>query len=121
MAPQGAIQGTVVQAEDPCWSALEAVLGTELAGWFMWMYELRLDDGTRVDAYKHVTTRRYLHLSLTGAALRYSVDGRYLGVGLPSAIATAFEGWQTAGPGPREVEHLAAAVASARRLAASRD
>jgi len=118
MAPERAIKGTVVQAEDPDWSSLEAVLGTDLAGWFMWMYELRLDDGTRVDAYKHVTTRRYLHLTATGSALRYNVEGRYLGIDLASAITTAFDGWRCAGPGPREVQHLTAAVASARRLAA---
>lgn len=116
MAPHRTINGTVVQAEEPCWSSLEAVLGTELAGWFMWMYELRLEDGTRVDAYKHVATRRYLHLSASGSALRYSVGGRYLRVDLAVAITTAFDGWRCAGP--RDVELLAVAVASAGRAAA---
>lgn len=118
MAQERAIKGAVVQAEDPSWSSLEAVLGTELARWFMWMYELRLEDGTRVDAYKHVATRRYLHLSATGSALRYGVDGHYLGVDLASAITTAFEGWQCAGPRPRDVQLLTMAVASAGHLAA---
>ena len=118
MAQERAIKGAVVQAEDPSWSSLEAVLGTELARWFMWMYELRLEDGTRVDAYKHVVTRRYLHLSGTGSALRYGVEGHYLGVDLASAITTTFESWQRAGPSPRDVQLLATAVASAGRLAA---
>ena len=118
MVPEGAIKSTVVQAENPSWASIEAALGTELAGWFMWMYELRLDDGTRVDAYKHVTTRRYLHLSVAGLALRYGVEGRYLGVDLASAITTAFEGWHRAAPGQRDVRLLAAAVASARGVAA---
>jgi hypothetical protein len=118
MAPQRASRGTVVQAEDPWWSSLEAILGTELAGWFMWMCEVRLDNGRRVDAYKHVTTRRYLHLSAAGSAYRYSVEGRYLRIDLASAITTAFEGWQRAAPRPRDLQLLAAAVVSARRLAA---
>src|SRR4051812_48028900 len=117
MTPQRAIKGTVVQAAHPSWSSLEGVVGTDLAGWFMWMYELRLDDGTRVDAFKHVATRRYLHLSATGWALRYAVDGRYFSVDLASAITTAFEGWQCAEPGPRDMKLLAAAVASSRRVA----
>jgi hypothetical protein len=118
MAPERAIRATVVQAENPSWTSIEAALGTELSGWFMWMYELRLDDGTRVDAYKHVTTRRYLHLSAAGLALQYGLEGRYLGVDLASAITTAFEGWHRAAPGQRDVRLLAAAVASARRVAA---
>lgn len=118
MAPERAIRATVVQAEDPSWSSIEAALGTELAGWFMWMYELRLDDGTRVDAYKHITTRRYLHLAAAGLALQYSVEGRYRGVDLASAITTAFEGWHRAAPRPRDVRLVAAAVASARGVAA---
>jgi hypothetical protein len=118
MASERAIGGTVVQAENPCWPPLEAVLGTELARWFMWMYEVLLDDGTRVEAYKHVATRRYLHLSQTGLAFRYSVDGPYLSADLAPAIADAFEGWQRAAPRPRDLQLLAAAVASARGLAA---
>ena len=113
-----AISGTVVQTDDPSWSSLEAVLGIELATWFMWMYEVRLDDGMRVDAYKHVTTRRYLHLSATGSALRYIVENRYLGVDRASAITIAFEGWERAAPGPRDLQLLAAAVVSASRLTA---
>lgn len=118
MARERATKGTVVQADEPCWSPLESVLGTELAGWFMWMYELRLDDGTRVDAYKHVTTRRYLQLSAASVAYRYGVDGRYLGVNLAAAISDAFDGWERAAPRPRDLQLMALAVASARTLAA---
>jgi hypothetical protein len=33
--------------------------------------EIRLADGTVVHAYKHVRTRRYLHLALDGRAYAY--------------------------------------------------
>jgi hypothetical protein len=35
-------------------------------GDFMWMFAVELDDGRRLDAYKHWWTRRYLHLTDNG-------------------------------------------------------
>jgi hypothetical protein len=35
---------------------------------FMWMYRVELEDGTVVEAYKHVATRRYLYLDVDGRA-----------------------------------------------------
>jgi hypothetical protein len=32
----------------------------------MWMFEVRLSDGTPLHAYKHIDTRRYLHLASDG-------------------------------------------------------
>lgn len=118
MASERTTRGNVVQAENPLWAPLEAVLGTELASGFMWMYEIRLDDGTRVDAYKHVTTRRYLHLGPTGTAFVYRVECGYLRTNLAVAITDVFSGWERGQPGPRELHLLAAAIASADRLAA---
>lgn len=118
MASQPAIRGWVAQAEEPSWSALEAALGTELCTWFMWVCEVRLDDGRRIDVYKHITTRRYLHLGPGGSALRPIGVGDYRGVDLPLAITTAFAGWQCAGPELRDIHALNVAVASAQRRAA---
>jgi hypothetical protein len=118
MAQVRASSGTVVQAEEPSWSSLEAVLGIELAGWFMWMYELGLDNGTRVDAYKHVTTRRYLHLAQTRTAFVYNLEGRYVPTDLAAAITNAFSGWERARPARRALLALEAVVASARDRAA---
>src|SRR3954447_9550410 len=95
-----AVPGSVVQAESPRWAPLEAVLGTELAAWFMWMYEIRLHDGTRVDAYKHVATRRYLHLAQAGRAFAYKVESRYIVTDLAAALTDAFTGWERGRPEP---------------------
>ena len=82
----------------------------------MWMSELRLDDGTRVDAYKHIDTRRYLHLSPSGQAFRYEPPGLYRAVVLPDAIELAFYGWQRVGARPEDLDVVDDAV---RRAASS--
>ncbi|MEX2107821.1 MAG: hypothetical protein WD827_02900 [Solirubrobacterales bacterium] len=61
------------QYETPNWDPLIDFL----AGNFMWMHEVELADGTRLHAYKHRETRRYLHLSSDGRAFFYSADGFY--------------------------------------------
>lgn len=38
---------------------------------FMWMFAVELEDGRRLDAYKHWWTRRYLHLTEKGRAFVY--------------------------------------------------
>lgn len=67
-------RGDVVQFEHPEWRPLTALLGEHLAEHFMWMHEIRLADGTAVHAYKHVHTRRYLHLAFDGRAFAYLGD-----------------------------------------------
>ena len=41
---------------------------------FMWMGSFTLETGVRVQAYKHVDTRRYLHLDDAGHAYRFDAD-----------------------------------------------
>lgn len=65
----------MVQRDRPEWGPLVTFLGETFAEDFMWMYEVRLDDGQRIDAYKHVDTRRYLHLTADGRLYGY-VEGR---------------------------------------------
>jgi hypothetical protein len=113
-----AISGVVVQSTEPRWEPLEAVFDTDIAGCFMWMYEIRLDDGTRLHAFKHVTTRRYLHLAEDGRAFEYRFDGRYREVRLAPAIGRAFVGWERTSPPPRHLRALRTAVAAARSRAA---
>ena len=38
---------------------------------FMWMFEVELESGLRLHAYKHVETRKYLHLDKEGRAFVY--------------------------------------------------
>lgn len=38
---------------------------------FMWMCEVKLDSGLRLHAFKHIETRKYLHLDTEGRAFVY--------------------------------------------------
>jgi hypothetical protein len=38
---------------------------------FMWMFEVELESGLRLHAYKHIDTRKYLHLDKEGRAFVY--------------------------------------------------
>lgn len=105
-----------MQYDTPDWTPLEAAIGSEIADWFMWMFELRLADGSRVHGYKHQTTRRYLHLTTDGRAFVYRAE-RYAEVDLAYAIADTFIGWEVADPSQRHLRALQAAVESARARA----
>lgn len=91
------IPGTVVQAETPSWAALEAAVGVVVAPGFMWMFEIRLADGTRVDAYKHVASRRYLHLTEDARALIYRGECGYVQTHLGQAVAEMLRGTAVSG------------------------
>jgi hypothetical protein len=81
------------------------------------MFEVELADETRLQAYKHVTTRRYLHLDATGRAFHYNEGGGYQEVAAPIAIARAFVGWEHSSPTDREAAALRAAMRRARAAA----
>jgi hypothetical protein len=49
------------------WDPLLALAPEEI-GEFMWMFEDELADGTRLQAYKHQWSRRYLFLDYEGRA-----------------------------------------------------
>ena len=81
----------------------------------MWMFEVELSHETSLHAYKHVTTRRYLHLDATGRAFDYVEHGRYRAVGAPMAIACVFAGWERSGPTALDAEDLRAAMRRAQK------
>lgn len=100
-APDSAAAGGAIsQWELPEWRPLMELVG-ELASWFMWMGEVRLDDGTALHAYKHVETRRYAHIAPDGRAFLYvpparldAADaGTYREISREAAIDEAFDGW----------------------------
>ncbi len=68
--------GDVVNCETPVWEPLLG-LARVYVDEFMWMHEIELDNGTRLQAYKHWWTRRYIHLDGEGNAWFYREDGRY--------------------------------------------
>jgi hypothetical protein len=80
-----AIQGRMTRNyERPDWGPL-VELALEHVEDFMWMYEVELENGVVLHAYKHWETRRYLHLDPAGRAYVYiwdenlaaDDDGRY--------------------------------------------
>lgn len=70
--------------ERPEWGPLIG-LAPDHVDEFMWMFEVELEGGLRLHAYKHWETRRYLHLDHAGRAFVYiweeeltaDDDGRY--------------------------------------------
>jgi len=94
MPSTSTILGTLSQYVDPHWEPLHDLVGVDLAGWFMWMFEIELADQSRVQAYKHVSTRRYFHLAEDGRAFAYKGEGRYVEIDRRDAIDAAFDGWE---------------------------
>jgi heme-degrading monooxygenase HmoA len=88
------ISGTVTRWDRPTWTPLLDLVGFDLVGWFMWMFELELADGGRVHAYKHIATRRYFHLAEDGRAFQYTARGRYVPIERGEAIDEAVDGWE---------------------------
>jgi hypothetical protein len=64
------------RCETPDWGPLEN-LALEHCCDFMWMFTVEGEHGRRIQVYKHIWTRRYIHLDGTGAAFVFRDDGRY--------------------------------------------
>ena len=111
------IPGTPARHDNPEWRPLVELLGPDLAGWFMWMYEIDLVDASRVHAYKHVATRRYIHLAEDGRAFLYCADARYREIPRHHAIAQAFSGWERLCQEPGEAQPVRVALRRALRAA----
>jgi hypothetical protein len=124
----------------PDWRALEGLLGAdELCAHFMWMFNVLLEDGTMLNAYKHRWTRCYFHLANDGRAFYYATGERdagdldagdldagdldagdldadvYAEVDPHTAIKAVFADWECCKPRPEERRALRAAL---RRAAA---
>jgi hypothetical protein len=69
-------KGGFKQAEHPQWQPLLDV-AEELVEQFMWMEEIELETGLRLQLYKHCLTRRYIHLDGEGRAWAFRGDGGY--------------------------------------------
>lgn len=70
------ISGESTNDETPDWVPLENLAFDHCCD-FMWMFTVECEYGRRIQAYKHIWTRRYVHLDGTGAAFVYREDGRY--------------------------------------------
>jgi hypothetical protein len=104
------VRGTMRQSECPVWRPLLDLVGERLVEWFMWMHEIELADGSAVHAYKHVATRRYLHLSEDGRAFAYRGKWRYAEIATCDALDEAFADWEELLPQPTDPEAVRAAL-----------
>jgi hypothetical protein len=86
-------KGRVLQCEAPDWRPLARAVGVNFLGAFMWMFEVTTPAGQRIHAYKHIDTRRYLHLGCCGEAFLYVDEDRYRRVDLAPLLELAFEPW----------------------------
>ena len=86
------LTGRSLQGARPEWSPLVGLVGERLTGDFMWMFEVVLSDGTTVQAYKHIDTRRYVHLAGDGTTFVYEPPDRYRRVPTADALAAVFGG-----------------------------
>ncbi|HVP03734.1 MAG TPA: hypothetical protein VMT10_14280 [Solirubrobacteraceae bacterium] len=96
--PRTLVAGEMTERCEPEWDPLLRAVGLALAGDFMWMFEVRLKDGMSLQAYKHIDTRRYLHLGPEAEAFAFQGNGRYRRVELRclvDAVYRTLEGWAT--------------------------
>ena len=100
MSERDAISGEVVEFDRPDWEPLLALVGEELAEWFMWMYEIELADGSAVHAYKHIDTREYLHLAADGRTFEYTAGGAYCPIPRALALELVFARMERISPEP---------------------
>jgi hypothetical protein len=66
----------MTRCNTPSWTPLLDI-APEHVDDFMWMFEVELDCGSRLHAYKHSDTRQYVHLTNEGRAFIYCGGGRY--------------------------------------------
>lgn len=97
------------QYEAPDWRPLARVVGEELLATFMWMHEVVTPLGRSFHAYKHIYTRRYVHVDLEGRAFLHLGGERYLPVDLATVLELALRPWW------EELDASAEQVAAARR------
>ena len=106
--------GTLSQGETPCWAPLERLLGNELCDHFMWMFDVELADGRRLNAYKNIWTRRYFHLDDLGRTYYYVGDHHYRKVAADVAIEVVLEDRAVYELSPDEEAALSAAISRGR-------
>jgi hypothetical protein len=117
MPQHATISGSTARQDLPYWRPLIDLVGLELADWFMWMFAIDLADGARVHAYKHVATRRYLHLAHDGRAFVYVGHKHYREIAPRQAIDAVFARWDRLFPTPDDPAAFRAALARARAAA----
>jgi hypothetical protein len=119
MAERAYVLGGIVQYDEPRWEPLERAVGEDLAGWFMWMFEVQTTEHRRFQAYKHSGTRQYLNVDHQGNAYDYVGEeggrDRYAPIPLAEAIELALASWERLGASSEDLADARAAIERARR------
>src|SRR5690349_4117500 len=85
------IAGEMRQGSVPDWKPLEETfLSDDICDYFMWMFDVELEDGRIINAYKHYDTRRYIHLGSDLRAYWYVGEQGYVEVDPHQAISCVF-------------------------------
>jgi hypothetical protein len=79
--------GWLVQYMNPVWEPLLVAVGQRLAETFMWMHEEELDDGSVLQAYKHIHTERD---RLSGAPVDPALPSPVFSGGWSAAAGVAY-------------------------------
>jgi hypothetical protein len=87
------VDGRVASMDTPDWYPLEKFLPIELCGPFMRMHSTALDDGRKLQAYKHSLTRHYLLLDADGDSYEDLGRGRYRRMRHSDAIEQVLTPW----------------------------
>ena len=90
MGKKRVFRGQGTQGDTPDWRPLVDLVGERVTGDFMWMFEVTLSNGMKLQAYKHVDTRCYIHLASDGQAFVYEDPDRYRSVPAATVLAAVF-------------------------------
>jgi hypothetical protein len=83
-------RGKSSQGDRPEWRPLLDAVGERVTGDFMWMFEVELTGGTPLQAYKHIDTRRYVHLAPDKEAFVFEPPDRYRSASAAEVLAAVF-------------------------------
>ena len=116
--PRDTLNGRPTNSELPYWPPLIDLVGLELVDGFMWMLEILLEDDSMLHAYKHIETRRYLHLHEDGGRAFVCVGpGRYCEVDPRTALEAVVADWELSLVEDADADPIRAALATARARA----
>jgi hypothetical protein len=90
------LRGGEMQGGQPNWEPMLELAPEEIDD-FMWMFEVELEDGAMVQAYKHWWTRGYVHLDFGGRAFVFTEDNRYEEVSAEDLLQAVLRGRESRG------------------------
>jgi hypothetical protein len=85
------LRGGEMQGGDPNWEPLLELAPEDIDD-FMWMFQVELEDGAMLQAYKHWWTRRYVHLDFADRAFVFTGEDAYEEVDPEELMTTVLKG-----------------------------